>query len=157
MRNLYAMRQQFKRFRQLPTAEQRLLWQALCWLPLAHGGVRAVGFKSGCRLLQRFSAWLGHPAPPNQPLPAIAQCTQALNRAIHYGLYPGNCLSRALTLWWLLSRCGLHSDLRIGVRMLDGRFQAHAWLEYEGQPLNEVLTVRQEYTAFADELFAALL
>ncbi len=157
MRKLYAVGHQFKRFRQLPKAEQRLLWQALCWLPLAHGGVRCIGFKRGCRLLQRLSAWLGQPAPPAEPLAPITQCVQALNRAIHYGLHPGNCLSRALTLWWLLSRCGVHGDLRIGVRMLDGRFQAHAWLEYEGQPLNEILTVRQQYATFPDELFAALL
>lgn len=144
------------RFLQIPQAQRSLLLQALCWLPLSHWGVRAFGFKRGCQLMRRLAAWVGHDTPRGQPLVVISQSQQALNWAIHYGLHPGNCLSRALTFWWLLRRQGMHSDLRIGVRTSDGRFQAHAWLEYAGQPLNEAQNVRQQYVPFADELFDIL-
>lgn len=145
-----------QRFRQLARAEQWLLLQALCWLPLMHGGVRLCGFKRGCQLLTRWSAH-DNPMPhPDQVALTIQQCEQALRLAIQYGLYPGNCLSRSLTLWWLLRRQGVDSELRIGVRIVAGRFQAHAWIEYAGQPLYEVQDVHQHYTAFPDELFATL-
>jgi hypothetical protein len=38
--------------------------------------------------------------------------------------------------------------MRIGTRRLDGEFQAHAWLEYQGQPLNAGKRVRQKYMVF---------
>lgn len=144
------------RFRQLSPSEQRFLLSALCWLPLMHGGVRWIGFKPLCRFLLRWSAQ-GAPLPQaDQERLTIAQCEQALDRAVQYGLYPGNCLSRSLTLWWLLRRQGVASELRIGVRTVAGRFQAHAWIEYQGQPLHEIQDVHQHYTAFPDELFTTL-
>ena len=144
------------RFRQRSPIEQRCLLQALCWLPLMHSGVRLIGFKRGCQLLTQWSAQDNPITDPEQVGLTIQQCEQALHLAVQYGLYPGNCLSQSLTLWWLLRRQGVESELRIGVRTVAGRFQAHAWIEYQGQPLHEVQDVRQHYTAFPNELFATL-
>lgn len=156
MRKLRARWRHLWRFRQLSRIEQWLLLQALCWLPLMHGGVRLIGFKRGCQLLTRGSAQANPIPHPDQVRLTIQQCEQALHCAVQYGLYPGNCLSRSLTLWWLLRRQRVASDLRIGVRTVAGRFQAHAWIEYQGQPLHEVQDVHQHYTAFPDELFATV-
>jgi hypothetical protein len=57
-----------------------------------------------------------------------------------------------LTLWWLLHRQGVVSDLRIGVRNSGGHFEAHAWVEYQGYPLNEQAQVHQRYTSFAQAI-----
>lgn len=121
-----------------------------------HTGVRWIGFKRVCHLLTRGSAQATPMHSPDQGQLIIQQCEQALHRAVHYGLYRGNCLSQSLTLWWLLQRQGVNSDLRIGVRTVAGCFQAHAWIEYQGQPLHEVPDVHQHYTAFPDELFTTL-
>jgi hypothetical protein len=43
-----------------------------------------------------------------------------------------------LVLHYWLHRDGLPSDLRIGVRLEDGVLHAHAWVELEGQAVNEV-------------------
>jgi hypothetical protein len=51
------------------------------------------------------------------------------------------CLPQALTLHRLLIRRGFESDIRVGaanVRVgaeLRGRFQAHAWVQHDGQSL----------------------
>lgn len=145
-----------RHFRQLSHREQRLLLQARCWLPLMHGDVRWIGFKQLCRLLTRWSAQGTSLPQAEQGRLTISQGEQALHRAVQHGLYSGNCLSRSLMLWWLLRRQGVDSALRIGVRTVDGQFQAHAWIEYQGQPLHEIQDVHQHYTAFHDELFTTL-
>lgn len=145
-----------RHFRHLSRTEQWLLIQALCWLPLMHGGVRSIGFTRGCRLLTRWTARRPSISTPEQAQQTIQQCEQALHWAVHNGLHPGNCLSRSLTLWWLLRRQGVDSDLCIGVRTVAGHFQAHAWIEYQGQPLHEVPDVRQHYAAFPHELFGTV-
>ena len=48
---------------------------------------------------------------------------------------PPRCLAQSLVLRRLLARRGLHSELIIGVRREDDAFDAHAWVEYDGQPL----------------------
>ena len=50
---------------------------------------------------------------------------------------PGaSCLVRALAAQILLARAGVPATLRLGIRKdPDGKFQAHAWLEWRGEPL----------------------
>ena len=45
------------------------------------------------------------------------------------------CLTRALTLHRLLSRSGYRSNVQFGIRYVDGRFAAHAWVEHEARLL----------------------
>lgn len=77
---------------------------------------------------------------------------QALARTVeygnaHYSIYPADCLTRSLVLQYLLTRRGGEAQLCLGVRKLTGQFEAHAWVEVEGVPLNELETVREIYTA----------
>ncbi|MDB9313333.1 lasso peptide biosynthesis B2 protein [Spirulina sp. CS-785/01] len=65
------------------------------------------------------------------------------------GYWPGevNCLARSLVLWALLHRQGIEADFRIGVRQQE-QFTAHAWVEYQGIPLNDVPEVYKNFVAF---------
>jgi hypothetical protein len=66
---------------------------------------------------------------------ALAQLGQrSVRRAAGVG---GNCLVRSLTLWTMLLRRGVVTDLRVGVRRREGKIEAHAWLEFAGMPVNE--------------------
>jgi hypothetical protein len=48
------------------------------------------------------------------------------------------CLVRSVALAWLLARYGYpEAIVRAGVRLVDGQFEAHAWVEYDDQPLAE--------------------
>ncbi len=68
--------------------------------------------------------------------------------AARYAPYRGNCLSRSLTLWWLLLGQGIQTDLRIGVTWPPGQFEAHAWIEYQGVVINDRQDVGRRYSAF---------
>jgi hypothetical protein len=62
--------------------------------------------------------------------------------------FPVTCLTRSLVLEWLLRRQGVECELRIGIRCTRGQLDAHAWIEYEGEPINDVAHIRSEFAAF---------
>jgi hypothetical protein len=64
----------------------------------------------------------------------------------------GSCLVRSLSLWTMLLRRGVHTDLRIGMRRSSNTMEGHAWLEVEGSPVNEKPAVVGTYTVFEEPL-----
>jgi hypothetical protein len=62
----------------------------------------------------------------------------------------GTCLTRSLTLWALLLRRGVETNLRVGFRKSEGKLEGHAWVEHHGIALNEAPDVSRKYTAFTN-------
>jgi Transglutaminase-like superfamily len=126
-------------YRALPEREQKVLLASLALLPLFWLGLRLAG-------LLRFQAWLDRsPVAQRTPLTQAeaAALGVAVNRAANHVFGPVTCLTRSLLLRWLLRRYGTTSDLCIGVRLEQGEFAAHAWVEKDGIPLND----RPEFVA----------
>lgn len=63
--------------------------------------------------------------------------------------FAGKCLARSLSLWFLLNRKGIKTDIRFGMRKEGEVLLAHAWVEYKGTPLTLDPKVRQDYSLFA--------
>ena len=76
--------------------------------------------------------------------------------AVHHGVGRPSCLEESLVLWWLLGRRGIASQLRIGIRKEDAKFEAHAWVELEGAALNEPEARHHHYTPFEEEISSVL-
>ena len=126
-------------YRALPGREQIVLLGSLALLPVFWLALRLAG-------LQRFQGWLDRvPVAQREPLShaEAAALGVAVNRAANHVFGPVTCLTRSLLLRWLLRRYGTVSDLRIGVRLEQGEFAAHAWVEKDGIPLND----RPEFVA----------
>ncbi len=68
--------------------------------------------------------------------------------AARYSLSPGTCLQQSVTLWWLLAREDISSELRIGVRRPDETFKAHAWVEVQELVVNDPDRLVADYVAF---------
>ena len=62
----------------------------------------------------------------------------------------GTCLTRSFTLWAILRRRGVETDLRVGFRKSEGKLSGHAWVEYAGVPLNEDSDVNTKYSVFKE-------
>jgi len=58
--------------------------------------------------------------------------------ALAAALYPGRarCLEQSLVLYYLLCRTGVPVEFRLGVQ--PHPFLAHAWVQYRGEPINDV-------------------
>lgn len=77
---------------------------------------------------------------------AEALTTAALvNRAARFPRWPRACLARSLLLIWLLRGRGIDAELRIGVRMLDGQLDAHAWVTRMGVPINDKTDIGEDF------------
>ena len=137
----------------LSRREQKVLLASLVLLPSSWLGLRLAG-------LQRFQAWLDRfpiaQCPPLSQAEAAA-IGLAVNRAANHVLGAASCLTRSLLLRWLLRFYGTPSDLRIGVRVEQGKFAAHAWVEMDGIPVNDQPEAVADFVAFdqpvSSELF----
>ena len=103
-------------------------------------------------LVATITFFLIHLAPVRKPWKGMARdarSTPALVRAAaRHCPYYTTCLPQSLTLWWLLRRQGIESDLRFGARKEAGQMEAHAWVELGGIPLNDTLDVDQRFKPF---------
>lgn len=132
--------------RELSAAQWRLLLAALGLLPLIGLGLRVVG-------LRRVQVALARTRPGSAvdralDAPQVDAIARLVAAAARHGPYKARCLSRSLALQWLLRRRGMETDLRVGVRKVAGRLEAHAWLERDDVPLVDLADVRERYAAF---------
>jgi transglutaminase superfamily protein len=121
-------------FRELPLADQALMMESILLLAaircaLAVATVRAV---HAALALTSSATRRGDTSPADRVL-AMARL---VDRASRYTVAT-TCLHRSLALWWLLGRRGIDSRLQLGLRKHDGRFEAHAWVEYGGLIVND--------------------
>lgn len=74
-------------------------------------------------------------APSRAPDEAVERA--AYHVALAAAFFPGRaiCLEQSLTLYVLLRRRGTPAELKLGVQPFP--FAAHAWVELDGQPVNE--------------------
>jgi hypothetical protein len=134
------------KFLALTPAERGLFVSAVLLLPLFSLGLQVFG-------LARLQAWLERkPLPARRP-PSIRELSgigAAVNRAARCVSGPVSCLTRSLFLCGLLRRRGVSGELRIGVRLVGGQLDAHAWVEYAGVPINDAPDVSRRFAAFGE-------
>ena len=56
-----------------------------------------------------------------------------------------HCLARSIALYQYLSFQGYDVEHKFGVNKSNNQFKAHAWVEYQGKPLNEHPQLRQRF------------
>jgi len=136
----------------LPRPAKLLFLRAALLLPFLTLLLRWRGFRYTQRLLQKSltSAKEG----PSGALSDVhvAQASRMVLAAARNFPIPSTCLERSLTLWWLLARQGITTQLQIGVRKEGGEFAAHAWVEYRGVAIGDPESTHLHYMAFAEEM-----
>lgn len=129
-----------------------MLVQAFLALPLIALGLRLLGLR---RLQSLLFHWplKKYEAIPEEKISTVAQAqARAVQVAARHGLYRPTCLRQSLALWWLLRCQGIEANLRIGVKSIDNGLEAHAWVELQGQPLNDALDVHQHFSPFSQTI-----
>jgi Transglutaminase-like superfamily len=85
----------------------------------------------------------------------IRQCVRLVDIAARRGPIKGSCLVRSIVLKRALAQIGVKSELRIGVdKSRDREFAAHAWLELNGQPINDRADVHEHFAAFENASYS---
>src|SRR5271155_841104 len=141
-----------QRYRALNAEARRLFWRAVILLPLIGGSLHLRNYKKTQKWLQERLAGWGPPASlPGDPAERVIVARRMVHAAARYGMGGATCLEQSLALWYLLGRQGINASVRIGVRKGSGKFEAHAWVEYEGVALDEAQQAHQHYAAFENE------
>lgn len=66
----------------------------------------------------------------------VGRLALAVERAAEHGLFRPTCLVQAVALQRMLTSRGFAgSSVRVGVQLHQGRFLAHAWVDYRGSVL----------------------
>ncbi len=144
------------RLRGLPAGDWLKLGLAAAGLPLNALGVRLFGLRPWMAFAALTAGSVADAPIPSAGLRRAEDTWRLVDIAKRHGPYHGNCLSGSLTLLWLLRWQGLAADLRIGVRKHAGRFEAHAWIEYEGTVINDRPDVGRRFDAFKRPINSAL-
>lgn len=129
-------------FRSLPASEQSCYLSALLLLPLVDIGLRLFSWQ---RCHRWAECWAKKGKPADRVFPAPRRIAWLVERAARHCPWPATCLRRSLLLWAFLLRSGVASEVRLGFRNPAGQFEAHAWVEWNGTPLNDTPDVRSRY------------
>lgn len=129
-----------------------LFWRAVILLPLISCSLRLHGFqKTKEKLQSRISRTLGQCTAKEGTADGVQKTSRVVRSAAHYGLVRPTCLAESMALWFLLQKQGIPVFLRMGVRKLSRKFEAHAWVEFEGEALNQTEELHRHYAAFDSE------
>jgi hypothetical protein len=147
------MWERLQRFRALEPAARGLFVRSAVLLPVIAASLRLRGFNATQASLRRLLSSSHGAAPRFSPCASeeAARTARMVRAAAHYGLCRPTCLEKSLALWWLLGRRGIASSLRIGARKANEQFEAHAWIEVDGEALNELDEPHHHYAAFNAE------
>jgi len=139
------------KFRALSNRDRLKLVLYSLLLPLMDIGLRFLGY-------QRLRGFLGaHPrilpkyeGSEIDAIEASKNISTLVTVASKYGLYHATCLRRSLFTWWWLRRRGIQTELRIGIKKLDGQLYAHAWIKLGDEIINDSIDIERNYSAFKD-------
>jgi hypothetical protein len=136
-----------QRYRALDRESQRLFWSAVILLPLVRLSLRLRGYNRTLRSLQKRLD-----RPGLEPIgPDVQKTSRMVRAALRHLPAKFTCLEESLVFWYSLRKQGISTQLRIGVRKTDGKFEAHAWVEHEGLALHQSDQMHRHYAAFDKE------
>src|SRR5215469_7156517 len=127
------MMRRWRRFRRLSRFERGIVLEAAAGLLIAWLAVRLLGFRI-CRAVFKDA---GTSARNSKALEAnslnIARRIAHLEAVTAVNLFfRASCLEQSLVLCRMLRRRSMNAAIRIGARKEGDRFEAHAWIEMEG-------------------------
>lgn len=143
------LKNRITKWRNLSLAEQCSVLLLTLLLPLCALLLHGLGFKRCLEFLDSLSRRIRWHSKRQSLDQAQAQRMAWLVAiAARFGPYRAACLVRSLTLQFLLRCRGLDCQLRIGARHNDGRFEAHAWVVFNGQVINDQADVECRFSVF---------
>ena len=142
--------------RHLTSTQRRLALRALIALPVAHRLIRRRSFavaEQWCANTPVLRATNTVGLAPAE-IGAAARAAVAAVRPL--GI---SCMPQAAVLRSLLCSAGFEAQIRFGVHRTADGLEAHAWVEVDGEPVNEPSDIAQRFPvlATASELSGAVL
>lgn len=130
--------------RRLSRSERRELVRAWAELPAVWLGLRLLPPR---RLLRTSGGSPGTTTGSSCDAADGRRAARLVNAAARLNPFPHTCLTRSIVLARLLRRRGAAAEIRIGV-LRDGNSLAHAWVEVDGEAVNDTPDVAERHAVF---------
>lgn len=142
-----------QRYKALEPTARRMFRRAAILLPWVRWSLRLRGYGKTFTSLQKRVPFQAE-RTDNQPdsREEVQTTCRMVRAALRYSFAQYTCLEESLTLWYLLRKQGVAACLRIGVRKEKEKFEAHAWVEFGGEALNQDEAAHRHYAAFEQDL-----
>ena len=129
-----------RKYLALSPAGRAIVLRSLLLLPAVAALLRLRGMERTRTWLDRLGPFAAGDASALAPFEIAALVGAAA------GLLHARCLPRSLVLWHFLRDCATSAEIRLGVaKRSDGSLSAHAWVEFDGLPLNDGSDVCERY------------
>lgn len=142
------MVEKWRGFRRLTGFERGIVVEAAAVLAVTWAGLRLAGFRRWKTAL----AWLAPSVETGPSGSAALESARVIARmdsaAARNLFFHASCLEKSMVLWWLLRSRGIPAELRVGARKQAERFEAHAWVEFEGTVLNDFSETHLHFVPF---------
>jgi len=143
----------WRTFSRLTTAERLVALEAALGLTATWIALRTLGFRRWRRVLESLAIRKKTNVPSAEvSTREIANVVRIEEAAARNLFFDTNCLEQSLVLWWLLQKRGVSADLLIGARKGADRFEAHAWVEFAGAPLNSTGEGHLHFVPFEEQI-----
>lgn len=109
-------------------------------------GLRVFGYPSWKSFIDKSAG--KKVVEPQMPVAKAQQIARLVTSTAQRLLPKTNCLEQSLVILFLLRKRGAPTNLRFGGRKDEGRFEAHAWVEWEGVVLNEDSAIHHHFIPF---------
>ncbi len=136
----------------LPLRDWFVIWEAWWTLLAVDLRVRLLPYSFWRKRLLREVVAYGAKRPGARSPQEIGRLFRI---AVRNHIRPMNCLRRAWALRTLLLRRGFAPRLVLGVRREGEKLAGHAWLELEGQVVNDAPDVAEQYVQVTTDTQAA--
>ncbi len=131
-----------RKYLALSPAGRAIVLRSLLLLPVVATLLRVRGMECARAWLER----LGPRAAGDISTLAPSRIASLVGAAA--SLLQARCLPRSLVLWYFLRGRGTSAEIRLGVtKLADGSLSAHAWVEFDGLPLNDGPDAIERYAA----------
>ena len=113
---------------------------------LTRMSVRRIGFKTTVGMLARVPRLPGSTATSADAVRWAATIDRVGGRP-----YGATCLDRSVFLWFLMRMRRLDGQIRIGVLLEEDHLDGHAWVELNGEIVNDDPDVVSDFAVFDED------
>jgi len=138
------MRRAMRRFARLPAKDKLFFINALFLAGFLRVYLNLFGFNNTIKLLSLFHT---ETDPEKNQIDKMERYRKSIALCYYFAPYI-NCLAICTAHWWLMKRQGIPVYMKFGMRKQDEKLAAHAWLEYNGEPLSPNESIKNMFAAF---------
>ena len=140
------------KFGKLSLGNRRLLIQSFLLLPMIHVTLFFLGYTRLLEIMEKLTPLKDINAEYSEAwiLQRASDITRIVTIAARRGLYKATCLRKSILVWWFLRKEKIRSEICFGVRMVNRKLEAHAWVEHNGTVINDSASVHENYQILRD-------